>query len=408
MNTSNPGTGGGGGIFGSGPTSAFAPTNSTGQIGTAIAKYTPTLGSDTLVKSGQTTNVNTKQLCITFMKEYENKSVEELRFEDYMANRKGAQPGSSTGGMFGSTVQSNSLFPSATPQPAGSMFGQPQTSQPTSTLFATQNNTISGFGQTQSAFGTPGQQQPASQPGLFGKPFTNSQPTNTFGGFNQQPQAQPSAFGAINKPFGQTTGIFGQPQTNTGFGQAAPAPFSGFGTTNQQTQQQQQQPTSVFGSGLQPQANAFGLSQTSNAGFTGFGNTNTNTAGSSIFNKPGNAFATSFPAATSTAPNFGAGFGQTNTGSSIFNNTMNKPAVSGFPGFGTQPNTNTLGGLGSSFGNTSSIFNNNTKPGGIFSNPVGGSTFGNTTNSPFGSTMGGACGNQLMGGGYVLYKHFTI
>lgn len=38
--------------------------------------FQPPTGSDTMVKSGVTTSINTKHQCITAMKEYENKSLE--------------------------------------------------------------------------------------------------------------------------------------------------------------------------------------------------------------------------------------------------------------------------------------------------------------------------------------------
>lgn len=41
------------------------------------------------MKNGTTQSISTKHHSITSMKEYENKSFEELRFEDYQANRKG-------------------------------------------------------------------------------------------------------------------------------------------------------------------------------------------------------------------------------------------------------------------------------------------------------------------------------
>lgn len=89
-----------GGLFGAQKPAFGAATPIGAGNGTAVVKYQQTASTDTLVKNGQTTTVQTKQHCITFMKEYENKSVEELRIEDYQANRKGPQAGAA-GGFFG-------------------------------------------------------------------------------------------------------------------------------------------------------------------------------------------------------------------------------------------------------------------------------------------------------------------
>lgn len=64
------------------------------------------------------TTISTHHQCITCMKEYESKSLEELRFEDYSVGRKGPTPGATTqpGGMFGASATSQ-----ATP-----LFGQTQ------------------------------------------------------------------------------------------------------------------------------------------------------------------------------------------------------------------------------------------------------------------------------------------
>ena len=68
------------------------------------------------------------------MKEYENKSLEELRYEDYSAGRK--NPGAATtqpGGMFGaSTAQTGSFFGQQQQQQQQQqkpLFGTPATSK---------------------------------------------------------------------------------------------------------------------------------------------------------------------------------------------------------------------------------------------------------------------------------------
>ena len=54
--------------------------------GTTI-KFSPVNGNDTMMKNNTSVNINTKHQCITVMKEYDNKSLEELRIEDYAENR---------------------------------------------------------------------------------------------------------------------------------------------------------------------------------------------------------------------------------------------------------------------------------------------------------------------------------
>lgn len=108
------------------------------------------------------------------MKEYEGKCLEELRLEDYMANRKGPQAGAvQPGGFFGSPQQNTNLFgaPASQPQSSG-LFG---TQPPTNTLGGFNTNATNTFGQSPSAFG---QTQTQPQSGLFGKP------ANTFGKTN--------------------------------------------------------------------------------------------------------------------------------------------------------------------------------------------------------------------------------
>jgi len=48
-------------------------------------------GTDTMVRNGVNQTINTRHQSITVMKEYDTKIFEELRFEDYSANRKVGQ-----------------------------------------------------------------------------------------------------------------------------------------------------------------------------------------------------------------------------------------------------------------------------------------------------------------------------
>lgn len=65
-------------IFNSNPTNfSFQPTNSN-----------PLLSQDRIAKNGVNYDITTFHNCITALKEYENKSLEELRWEDYNLNRK--------------------------------------------------------------------------------------------------------------------------------------------------------------------------------------------------------------------------------------------------------------------------------------------------------------------------------
>lgn len=68
-----------------GGSAAFGGQQATGTV----IKFNPVSGTDTMMKNGVASSINTKHFSITCMKEYESKSFEELRYEDYMANRKG-------------------------------------------------------------------------------------------------------------------------------------------------------------------------------------------------------------------------------------------------------------------------------------------------------------------------------
>ena len=125
------------------------------QDGTGHTKFQPTTSTDTMMKSGQSTQISTRHQCITCMKEYENKSLEELRCEDYLAGRKTGGQGQG-GSMFGGSASTGT-----------GLFGQQQTTSSSGGLFGQQ--------QSGSLFGTSG----------FGGAATTTSATNTFGGFGQ-------------------------------------------------------------------------------------------------------------------------------------------------------------------------------------------------------------------------------
>uniref|UniRef100_A0A3P8XIQ2 Nuclear pore complex protein Nup98-Nup96 n=1 Tax=Esox lucius TaxID=8010 RepID=A0A3P8XIQ2_ESOLU len=340
---SNPFGGASASLFGA---SGF--TQQAAQPGTTV-KFNPPTGSDTMVKGGVTTSINTKHQCITAMKEYENKSLEELRLEDYQAGRKGpSNPmAAPTGGLFGAAT-------AATPSTgAAGLFGSSAT------------NTGFSFGQAKTSFGTSSGGFGAATGSLFGQ---------------QQPQqAQPVA--GLFKPFGQATtapntgfsfghtSTMGQPQQTSAmgglFGATAASQAGGlFGNTAQTT------PATGFGTGT----GLFGQTNTA------FGNVGTQ----SLF---GNKTA-GFGATTTSAPSFG-------TGTGLFGS---KPALT----LGTGTNTSNFG-----FGPTAAgggLFGNKTAAGGLgtglgagFGAAVGTgpmSLFGN--NKTLTSNLGtmGAFGNQ--------------
>ncbi|XP_066223421.1 nuclear pore complex protein Nup98-Nup96 isoform X5 [Saccopteryx leptura] len=286
--TSNP--------FGSTSGSLFGPSSFTAAPTGTTIKFNPPTGTDTMVKAGVSTNISTKHQCITAMKEYESKSLEELRLEDYQANRKGPQnqvgAGTATG-LFGSS---------------------PATSSATGLFSSSTTNSGFAYGQTKTAFGT----------------STTGFGTNPGGLFGQQNQQTTSLF---SKPFGQATTT-----QNTGFsfgntstiGQPSTSTMGLFGVT------QASQPGGLFGTATNTSTGtAFGTG----TGLFGQTNTGFGAVGSTLF---GNNKLTAFGTSTTSAPSFGTtsgglfGFGTNTSGNSIF---------------GSKPGPGTLGtGLGAGFG----------------------------------------------------------
>lgn len=93
-------------------------------MGTVI-KFQLVTGTDTMVKGSINQTISTRHHCITCMKEYEGKSLEELRWEDYQANRKGPQQGAQPAGLFGGMSQTvgGGLFGSSPIATSTPLFG---------------------------------------------------------------------------------------------------------------------------------------------------------------------------------------------------------------------------------------------------------------------------------------------
>ncbi|XP_076969861.1 nuclear pore complex protein Nup98-Nup96 isoform X1 [Tamandua tetradactyla] len=291
--TSNP--------FGSTSGSLFGPSSFTAAPTGTTIKFNPPTGTDTMVKAGVSTNISTKHQCITAMKEYESKSLEELRLEDYQANRKGPQNqvgAGTTTGLFGSspaTCSATGLFSSSTTN-SGFAYGQNKTA----------------FGTSTTGFGT-------NAGGLFGQ--QNQQTTSLFSKpFGQATTTQNSAFS-----FGNTSTV-GQPSTNA---------IGLFGVT------QASQPGSLFGTATNTSTGtAFGTGTGLFGQSTGFG-----TVGSTLF---GNNKLTAFGTSTTSAPSFGT------TSGGLFGN---KPTLT----LGTNTNTSNFGFGSNTTGN--SIFGSKSAPG---------------------------------------------
>jgi len=339
-------------------------------VGTTV-KFNPLISTDVMIKNGTNSNINTRHQCITCMKEYENKSLEELRYEDYQANRKGTtgstmfststQP-QSTGGLFGTqqntvsfnaaNTASNSLFSANKPT-----FGAPSTTTATTSIFNTTFN--KPFNTT--AFGTT-TQQPAQTTSLFG-----TTPANTTG-FGQQP----------------TTNLFNMTsQANTATNQVKPSSFFSTPATTQTN--------SLFG-------NSTASSNTLGATKPMFGTSTT------AFGAPASSASFNFSSATQPATTSTSLFSNNAGTTSLFNTgsaATQQKSMFNFPtttGLGTQNTLNTLNATGqqsnSLFGNNLALGNTNLgTSGSLFGNTntaggIGGSLFGNTSSSAnlFGST----------------------
>ncbi|TYZ59325.1 hypothetical protein PybrP1_004970, partial [[Pythium] brassicae (nom. inval.)] len=377
-----------GGGFGAGPMGG-AP-----QVGTGNPPY-QAMHEPEPTGTGTGTYVS-----ISKMSAYQHKSVEELRYEDYLKrtdpaaaqaaaalNPPSATATSVTGaGAFGSTP---SAF-GATAQPAptsafGSAFGGSSFGAPTTSGFGATTGSFGGFG-SQPATGAAG-----STGGLFGGGARSSfgtpaatQPTSAFGA------PTTSGFGAAT---GGGTGAFG---STGGFGNA-------FGATSTPQQQPQQSAFGGFGATATPATGGFGSTSAfgkpaGTTGFGGFGTTPTAAPTTSAFSSFG------APAQqTATSSLFGGAAPAPTTGSSFsFGGAGAKPATSGFS-FG---GTSTGGGFGST--STGSAFGSTSAAPSAFgmtsSQPLGStSLFGSTTGASTGGFSGFGSSAAPMTGGSSLF-----
>ena len=213
--------------------SLLAALTGNGQ-GTASPQYQALTERDP-----QASGTNLHYQAISCMAAYKNYSLEELRLQDYQANRKTA----SAGPGFGQQQQQQQQQQQTTGFGAtGTGFGQTTTQPPTSGFgaFSAAKPTGTGlFGQTaqptSTGFGGFGSNTAASTGGgLFGQnvqqPSTaafsqpqqqqqQQQPPTSFGGFGQNTQNTGTGFGTFgqnnqNKPFGGGFGAFESRQEN--------------------------------------------------------------------------------------------------------------------------------------------------------------------------------------------------
>lgn len=368
-----------------------------------------------------------KLVALPAMQEYASKSMEEWRYEDYLKKSDpaaatalgAAQPNTTNAfgagnsntmnnsGGFGNTNAFGGA--STTNNTIGnSMFGNTTTTtQPAMGFGASTSNT---FGGSPSTFGSTTTQPSANTGFSFGQSNTSGF-GNTNTGFGSTPTTTTNnAFGATTSSgFGTTTpstGAFGAPATNTfgsttntGFGTPAPttASTSTFGATNAQSNTGFQ--SNTFGAAATPSSNAFSFGganssatkpATGGFGFSSAAPTTSKPFGStstSLFGATTPSTTSTFGAApaaggfgfnTSTAPKSSAG--------SLFSSTGGFGTASGGAAPTSLFSNSTSGGFGASTTNT---FGTPSAAGGLFSSTpapaASGSLFGNTP-STFNST----------------------
>ena len=278
------------------------------------------------------------------MREYETKSLEELRLEDYTANRKGPQQGAAMFGNAGPVSNSSSLFgtPSATNAFSSSantgLFGQNKTAfasmAPTTTssgLFGSSN-----FNQNKPLFGTtssfPNNPTPVPNTSMFGSVSTSNPSLNNsfFSGSTNTTATVKPLFGATAAQPQQS--LFGQ--TSTQNSSLAAKPLFGstassvpqFGTTNTTSLFNSGNSSNLFGSTSQPSLFSSGGTSSNNSlakPLFSFNNTTSMPLNSTIGGTNVTSSASLFPNTSNAFGNTGSlfapsnptsfNFGQTNT-----------------------------------------------------------------------------------------------
>ena len=400
-----------GGLFGSQPVTSPAPSPFGGTgVGASPFAGASTGTSGQKYQTTRDQELNMRLVSISAMDCYKNKSLEELRWEDYQANRGaapagattawGAAPASTGSGLFGGSTGSTAapgttgggLF-GATPAASSGLFGSTSPSQPSSGLFG---------GSTTSTFGSSTQQPLSSSTttgGLFGSSLSAPAGGGTGGLFGGSTTSAVPSFGATQQQQQAGTGLFSSSlstgATGGGLFGSTPATTSGglFGSSTATAQ-----PTATTGGGLfgsTPSGGLFGSSASTA--------TQPSLTGGGLFGS------TSSGVAQQTATTGGGGlFGSTSSptttgGGGLFGSTAQPTATGGGGLFGStsttaQPTT-AGGGL---FGSTSATGQLTTTGGGLFGSATpgttGGGLFGAAAAQPTATTGAGLFGSTTTGG----------
>ncbi|XP_017793152.1 PREDICTED: nuclear pore complex protein Nup98-Nup96 [Habropoda laboriosa] len=370
-------------LFGTTPAFGSTNTTTTAMTGTVV-KFTPVITTDSMSKNGVSHTISARHCCIASMREYESKSYEELRFEDYSVGRKG---------------------------PSTGIFGAPAQPSPFGNAGAGTSTATTGFGMS-GGFGATTQ---SGSGGLFAKPMTNfgtpsTTTTNNFA-FNSTPNTNLFGSNTQNKPFGilstaaAPTPLFATNNTNqtagAGFGSINAAQNTGFAPPFGSTQSNQS--IGLFNQNK----SAFNVPSTSSStGFSNFGQPPSSNPGTTLFGAKSTG-TTGFGTPSfgpTTASTFGTTTGFTagqNSGPSLFNTSF-KPAgqTSGFSfGSTSAPSTGLGTNTGLTLGSGSTLFGQQ-KPGGLFGNTGNNATF--NTSASFGSSTFGTNSNVGTGIGMGL------